>query len=167
VACDICFSEGENMTDINKMVAFNKDQVRHINLVQQMVSNFAYAVQSAALAHDESKFSDEEYLAFVDSRDSLNASKDGTDEEYQKNVKGASIQAHINNNPHHPEYWDRVGKPMPLKDIIVMFFDWYSRSVQRGTGMDGFWQYNLEKLKNQPHAIPVVEILRREIAGEP
>jgi hypothetical protein len=48
---------------------------------------------------------------------------------------------------------------MPLDQIIIMFFDWKSRSLQRGTNFQDFLPFNMEKLKNQPKAKVVVELL--------
>lgn len=150
------------MTDMKRIVAFNEDQIDHVIIVQRQVLNFCHKIMTSAIEHDRSKFSSLEYEAFVASRESLNQSKTGNDEDYQKHLKGEAIQHHIHNNPHHAEYWDKRGEKMPVHEVISMFFDWRSRSIAKGGGMEGFWEYNLAKLKNQPHAIPIVEALREE-----
>lgn len=149
---------------MEKIIAFNKDQVAHIQLVQKQALTFCNQIMLSAIMHDTSKFNDVEYKGFIDSRDSLRGSKDGQDDEYQKHFKTDAIQHHVLNNPHHPEFWDNVGEPMPVHEIISMFFDWRSRCIAKGGSMEDFWPYNIAKLTNQPHAIPIVEALKREYA---
>ena len=145
---------------MDKTIAFNQDQIDHIMRVQENVFKFCSNIIKEGIRHDESKFSKVEYDAFINSRDSLNASRDGKDEEYQKNLNSKSIQHHINENPHHPEYWNTRKKEMPIEQVIIMFFDWYSRCQQKETSMDDFWDYNLAKLETQPKAKAVVSLLK-------
>jgi len=147
--------------DLTEIVEFNKQQATHIRMVQEMVQEFCHILMRDALEHDQSKWNENEYSTFVASRKVLNQSADGKDAEYQKWTQNKAIQSHINHNPHHPEYWERIGFEMPLQDAIIMFFDWYARSKQRGTDFNQFWPYNVEKLKNQPRALAVVELLRK------
>ena len=154
------------MSDLDKIKKFNRDQIEHVRIVQEQILGFCHTLIFEAFQHDQSKWSDEEYDAFVASRESLRGSKDGTDEDYQKHLKGEAIQHHILNNSHHPEYWDKIGETMPLHEIIAMFFDWRSRSLQRKSSMDDFWKYNIDKLKNQPHAVPIVEAMKREYCDD-
>lgn len=148
--------------EIDKALAWNKEQREHEQIVQGQTWDFCNQIMTTAIKHDSSKWQDLEYKAFLDSHDSLKQSQTGTDKEYQKHLKGEAIQHHIKNNPHHAEYWDVKGETMPVYEIISMFFDWRSRSIQKGTDMEGFWEYNIAKLKNQPHAIPIVEALKAE-----
>lgn len=141
---------------------FNRDQIQHLQILQEEVLQFTTALWKAAIEHDTSKWSDVEYDAFCEARESLRGSADGKDEEYQKHFKSEAIQHHVLNNPHHPEYWDAKGERMPVVEIISMYFDWRSRCIAKGGSMDAFWDYNLAKLKNQSHAIPVVEQLRKD-----
>ena len=150
------------MPDMKKIIAFNEDQIDHVVLIQRQVLDLCNKLLVSAIEHDRSKFSELEYTAFVESRDSLNQSKDGNDAEYQKHLKGEAIQHHITNNPHHAEYWDARNEHMPFHEIVSMFFDWRSRCLAKGGNMDAFWEYNIAKLKNQPHAIAIVECLKEE-----
>jgi hypothetical protein len=136
--------------ELKKVVEFNQDQIQ--TFCNRLIDHANY--------HDISKFSEIEYQAFVDSRDTLRAATDGTDEDYQRNLKSDAIQHHITRNPHHPEYWDALGKQMPIDEAIIMYCDWKSRSVARGTEMSAFWDYNTAKLANQPLALAVVTALR-------
>ena len=148
---------------MNELKKFNRDQIQHVQTFQALLFEWVQRLVISAIEHDTSKWSDKEYDAFVAARDSLRGSKNGQDAEYQKNYQSEAIQHHVKNNPHHPEYWDARNEPMPLHEIIAMFFDWYSRCQQKNTSLDAFWQYNLAKLTNQIHAIPVVESLRRYV----
>jgi hypothetical protein len=52
---------------------------------------------------------------------------------------------------------------MPVDAAIQMYFDWKSRCIQKGNTMDGFWQYNLNKLSKQPTAKAIVIKLRQDL----
>jgi len=146
-----------------KIIAFNKDQKDHVIIFQRMIQRFCELLTEHAIFHDYSKFTDpEEYFAFIESRDSLRGSKDGKDEEYQKHLKSDAIQKHITENQHHPEYWNARNKTMPLVHVISMFFDWASRTKQKGSNMDDFWPFNMEKLVRQQHAQIIVETMKRD-----
>lgn len=81
--------------------------------------------------HDESKWSDEEYDAYVDK-----FYPDGTksEDEIHDNFAYAWLH-HLHNNPHHPQYWflrndkdhdeDRM-LDMPFNYIVEMLCDWGS-----------------------------------------
>lgn len=148
--------------NLEKIKAFNNDQKDHELLVAKQIMELVGMFLNEAITHDRSKWSDKEYDAFIDSRDSLRGSADGKDEEYQKALKGEAIQHHITENPHHPEYWDKRDQLMPVHQAIIMYFDWKSRCLAKGTSMAAFWDYNLAKLTKQPHAKVIVECLRRE-----
>ncbi len=152
---------GSNSTEADPR-NFQKDQIEHLQIVQMQVADFCHKITMSAVEHDTSKWSDLEYSAFVASRESLRASKTGQDAEYQKNLNSKAIQFHIKNNPHHAEYWDERNQKMPVHEVISMFFDWRSRCMAKEGSMDDFWEFNLAKLKNQPHAVPIVEALKEE-----
>ena len=151
---------------MENIVRWNEEQREHEQIFQRLCLDFGQSILRDAIQHDNSKWSEREYATFLDSRDSLRGSKDGQDAEYEKHYKTEAIQHHVKNNPHHPEYWDNRRELMPVKDIIAMFFDWLSRSIQRNMGMEDFWQYNLSKLTNQPHAIEIVKALRRDYGND-
>jgi hypothetical protein len=157
----------ENKSDIihrfmNDIIDWNEEQREHEQIFQQLCLEFNVFIINEAIKHDNSKWSAEEYETFLGARDSLRGSKDGTDKEYTNHYKSDAIQHHVKNNSHHPEFWDERGLPMPVVNVIAMFFDWLSRSKQRNMNMDDFWEYNISKLSNQPHAIQIVEALKRD-----
>lgn len=153
----------QTMLNKEEIVKFNKQQIEHMDLVKRLVFDFCTDIVKRTLVHDQSKFDSEEYWTFIESRESLNASKDGKDSDYQKFLNSDAIQRHIHNNPHHPEYWDERGEAMPFQEAVIMFFDWKSRSLQRGTDFNSFWDFNIAKLKNQPLALQVVSSLKATI----
>lgn len=148
--------------NIKDILKYNSEQIGHERLVMSQVLQFCNKLLQSALYHDLSKWSDKEYEAFVNSQESLKQSKDGKDEEYQKHLNSEAIQHHIKNNEHHAEYWDNLKETMPLDQAIIMYFDWKSRSLQKGSSMDDFWEYNMEKLKKQPLAKAVVELMKEK-----
>ena len=158
--------EKNETVEISKVISYNKQQIEHVRLFQQLVQEFCNELMREAINHDQSKFGEIEYETFVQSQGALNQSKTGKDQEYQKFLNSKGIQSHIQSNPHHPEYWDHRGLKMPIQQGILMYFDWLSRSIQRGTGMEAFWQFNTEKLKTQKHILPVAEAMRSTWVSE-
>jgi len=146
---------------MERVIKFNQTQLKHVSLVQELTWEFCQLLMKQAIEHDASKFSAEEYEAFLNSQESLAKAKSGTDEDYQKHFKSDAIQHHVLNNPHHPEYWDAKEQEMPLECVISMFFDWLARTIQKGGNLEDFWEYNLAKLEKQPRAKAVVELLRK------
>lgn len=144
------------------IIAFNKDQVQHVQILQKLVLQFVNDIMKESIEHDTSKWGDVEYTTFVNSRKDLNNSKNGTDANYQKNLTSEAIQHHYKNNKHHPEYWKDKENSMPVEEIIIMFFDWASRTIAKGGMLVDFWEYNISKLREckQHHAIPIVDGLR-------
>lgn len=147
---------------IERVIKYNKQQLEHIQMVQTSVHDFCDILSRETLFHDASKFSEEEYEDFVNKQDILNQTKNGLDDAYKASVKSGGINHHITNNPHHPEYWDRLGQQMPIHQAIIMYYDWKSRSAQRGTKMEDFWEHNVRKLKNHPRAFALVSALAEE-----
>jgi hypothetical protein len=150
------------MINVKEIMSWNQNQKEHEMLVSLGLFMIIQKLFQGMIIHDASKWSTGEYEEFLDAATSLRASVDGKDADYQKHLMSGAIQHHITENEHHPEYWDKRGEPMPVHEIIIMYFDWCSRAAQKGTTLDAFWDFNLSKLKKQAHAIPVVEALRRE-----
>jgi hypothetical protein len=151
----------QDMYASEKVLAFNADQLDHIRRVQGHIWEFCHLLVQRALWHDASKFEAIEYEAFLASRDSLNASKDGKDEEYQKHLRGRGIQHHLETNSHHPEFWDARKEEMPIIAAIIMYFDWLSRCEQKKADMQNFREYNYAKLKCHPGALALVKYIER------
>lgn len=155
--------------DLGNVLEFNADQLLHVRIVQQLLKHICDVLMEEALDHDKTKFRAEEFMSFLENVFVRRKAKSGTDEDYQKGLKSQGVQYHITHNQHHPEYWAARNKKMPITDVIVMYFDWMSRTVQREdpSTFNGFWEYNLDKLRGgQEHAIPIVEELRREFPPE-
>lgn len=140
---------------------YNQEQLEHIQLVQKLVFAFCNDLMERAIDHDTSKFSGKEYWTFVESKEALSKSQNGKDKDYQKYLTSDAIQHHYQNNKHHPEYWDSLKEEMPIYEAIIMFFDWYARSLQKKESFDNFWEYNLEKLSNQSEAKNLVEYMKK------
>jgi hypothetical protein len=146
---------------MEEIMNFNLDQIQHQQYLQNLVLDFVDVIVRDAIRHDETKWKENEYQQFIESRDSLRNSKDGKDSEYQKLLNSTAIQHHITENKHHPEYWTSRKMEMPIEQILLMFFDWASRCIQKGSEMSDFWDYNMQKLQEQPKAKIVVELLRK------
>lgn len=144
---------------MKKIIDWNLDQLKHVELVQRLVLQFAIRLIQSTLNHDRSKFDTKEYEGFLGVNDSLKQSNDGKDTDYQKALTQECIQAHVKSNPHHPEYWDNLGKEMPFDEAVIMYFDWMSRNIQKGTPFTNFLDYNLKKLEKHPTALAVVKTM--------
>lgn len=144
------------------VVKYNKQQIEHIKMVQEFIHEFCMKLMKEAIKHDQSKFNENEYEDFVAKQNILNTTATGLDESYKASVKSTGIQTHIKTNPHHPEYWDLLETEMPIHQAIIMYYDWKSRSQQRGTKMEDFWEHNTRKLKNHPRALTLVKLLAQE-----
>ena len=148
--------------EIQDVIKYNIQQINHIKMVQQYIHGYCNRLMTEAIDHDQSKFNKNEYEDFVSKQNILNTTTNGLDDNYKNSVKSSGIQTHIKTNPHHPEYWDELGTQMPIHQAIIMYYDWKSRSVQRGTKMEDFWEHNTRKLKNHPRALAMVELLAQE-----
>lgn len=84
----------------------------------------------------------------------------GIEWEYLRNdvepkLKQLAIDQHINNNPHHPEYWGGIDN-MPGLYIFEMVADWSAMSREfRNNLLDWF-------LENQPIKFPIESTARKE-----
>ena len=161
------FSAGETHTpELKDIQAWNLEQLKHVELVQRLLLFLTHLITERSLAHDRSKFTDEEYVTFLCSHEILNQARSGDDESYKRCFKTVAIQHHVKNNQHHPEYWDARAEPMPFLEIIIMYFDWLSRTIQKGSDYREFRDYNFKKLENQPHAKVIVESLEKQFPAE-
>lgn len=145
--------------EMKKVIDWNLDQLKHVELVQRLVLQFAMRMLQSTLNHDRSKFDTKEYEGFLGVNATLKKSKDGKDADYQKSLKQECIQHHVKGNPHHPEFWDNLGKEMPFDEAVIMYFDWMSRNIQGGKAFADFLEYNLKKLEKHPTALAVVKTL--------
>lgn len=155
--------------NLGQVLEFNADQLLHMSIFQQLIQILSGALVDEAITHDMTKFRAEEFRAFLENVNVCRESKTGNEEDYQKGYRSDGIQHHVHYSRHHPEYWSIRHLKMPFTDIIAMYFDWLSRTIQKGNTdtFYGFWDYNLEKLRNdQEHAIPIVKELRREFPPE-
>ncbi len=155
--------EEANPTILETIIPWNKDQLEHIEIVQRLCLSLHCLMMDVALSHDRSKFGSDEYETFLRSRRDMNDASHGDDTNYKKWYASNAIQKHVTTNKHHPEYWDKLDEEMPFIEIIIMYFDWLSRSSIKGNG--AYWKfrdYNMEKLSKQPHAKVIVKSLEEQ-----
>lgn len=88
-----------------------------------------------AIVHDNSKFEDDEIIAFskiVGDRTCLEHAENKLDD-----LKRQVIKIHWAKNSHHPEYYDNVSD-MPEIAILEMVCDLHARSIQNNTDLIEF-----------------------------
>ena len=89
-------------------------------------------------AHDESKFSEEEFEPYAQKW----FNNSGKTPEYEEAWKH-----HWMNNEHHPEYW--LGEDMPYIYILEMLCDWGSFSIDKGD-LSELSDFYYNKAKDDP-----------------
>lgn len=103
---------------------------------------------SFAWAHDDSKYSKEEFDAY----DAYFYGGERT-KEVEDDFKRAWLH-HIHNNPHHWQYWvlinddpeeGTIALDIPYKDVIEMICDWWSFSWKSGNLYEVFDWYDSHK----------------------
>lgn len=138
----------------NTMKAFSWlcEHVFDINCdwVKSCVVAAAYNIKK----HDESKYSDEEYVAY----DHWFYKYADEHTEYLKEEFNNAWLHHIHNNPHHWQHWvlvnddaelGAVAVKMPYEYVIEMVCDWWSFSWKTGNLFEIFDWYE----KNKDHII--------------
>ncbi len=103
---------------IDGVLEHKKQVAKHMEVV-------AHALFQRAAVHDNSKFSPEEFDAFVEATPQLKHLTYGTDEYRQslKKIKPA-LQHHYAVNDHHPEHFNSGVNEMDLIQVVEMLCDW-------------------------------------------
>jgi hypothetical protein len=111
-----------------------KDLVDHKRRVAGYLQIAANDLFRRATAHDNSKFSSEEFDAYEEAFPGLQKYAYGT-EEFKAELKKIepAIQHHYSVNDHHPEYFANGINGMSLVQILEMVFDWLAASARSKT----------------------------------
>jgi len=127
---------------------FNERIWDHQERVASTMRDISNDIEDRGDSHDSSKFSEEEYLGFVELF-GADFSMDVRSKEYQDivtNAKTSCIQAHYKNNRHHPEHHANVAD-MTLLDLIEMVCDW--KGASKSLRHKGGFRDNLAYLKQR------------------
>lgn len=120
--------------------------------------------------HDESKWSEEEFLPYAEYFY-------GDKESAKADFESAWLH-HVHNNPHHWEYWLLFNPstysfnryPMPLKYILEMILDWWSFSWKKGDLFEIFNWYQGKVAEDEfnfdPDTRKIVENILSSIRGK-
>lgn len=154
--------EEEEPPPFSEIVSWNEDQNTHVEIVQRLCLMAANFLMEIALGHDKSKFSNEEYATFINSKSALDGAEKGPDKDYKEWCTSNAIRHHVQNNRHHPEFWDAISVDMPFLEVVIMYFDWVARTLQRGGDYEDFREYNMAKLTNQPTARAIILSLEKQ-----
>jgi hypothetical protein len=108
----------------------------HMGRVRDYMRDFTDELKSRAFVHDMSKTKSPE-LEMLEEVANFNDEKYeyGTSAytDMQKNIEPL-LKAHIENNTHHPEHYERGLDDMDLYDICEMFLDWKAASEKHSSG---------------------------------
>src|SRR5690625_5155628 len=112
-----------------------KDTLRHIKRVAELLGNASIELIKRSQVHDNSKLEDPEKEYFDRLTPRLKDLTYGSDE-YQVSLKELDIALdhHYENNSHHPEHHDNGVNGMDLFDLIEMFFDWKAATERHADG---------------------------------
>lgn len=135
-----------------------RDHISNVNKALEWLLNHDFVFHSIyGLAHDESKYNEEEYDAY----DDYFYGKEGKDEDDISVIDSAFDYAwlhHIHHNPHHWQHWvlfEDEGKvkalEMPVDCVYEMIADWWSFSWKTGNLYEIFTWYDAHKEKMELH----------------
>lgn len=117
------------------MVEYLRQHIDHLNSVLEGMMALAVEMIRRAFNHDDSKMSDEELQAFVDSFGAQHSTSFGSDA-YQDSLRslGQALAHHYRNNRHHPEHFDGGVNDMNLVDVAEMVCDWVAATKRHDDG---------------------------------
>lgn len=112
-----------------------KETMKHIDRVKELISSFCDEMVKRADLHDKSKLEEIEKPYFDKYTPLLFKSKYGTPE-YMKMLDeiNFALVHHYETNSHHPQHYKNGIDDMTLFDIIEMFFDWKASSERHEDG---------------------------------
>jgi hypothetical protein len=116
------------MDKINEAQATIVNMLAHKLKVSSFLVHLAGALRMRALTHDESKWSEDEFLGFVKINRIAREYEYGSPE-YMASIKETNaVTLHYSRNSHHPEHYSSGIDDMSLLDIIEMVADWKAAS---------------------------------------
>lgn len=122
------------------------------NISDQILKDAIAVVGKNIIIHDESKYSDEEFVPYREKYfQTTKESQMG--EEYQKIIEErleVAWKHHYSVNTHHPAYWvdDQGNKvDMSLEAIIEMICDWEAMSIKFGSNTLEWYNTQADKEK--------------------
>lgn len=131
-----------------EMVRFFDERTRrHIELVQMCMHKIAPKTEheaellERAKVHDQSKYSDEEWLPYVWHTESHRCRQSGElfhlPDGMKERIRGA-IQHHFSSNRHHPGFHREIND-MTEVDLIEMVCDWTAMAIEMGGDSARAW----------------------------
>ncbi len=115
---------------------------QHIKKVQLNMQEIVTKLGYRSIGHDESKYTEAEY-ALVHNKARLNTTKYMSDA-YKKLLEDVrpAIDAHVENNSHHPQYHENGINDMDIIDLLEMLADWKAACED---SVDGSLTQSLDK----------------------
>lgn len=126
------------------------DTLLHIGRVKELIHEVGYALEVAAILHDQSKLEPPEKEVFDLYSPQLKECIYGSPE-YRKCLKemGSAVKHHYKNNRHHPEYFNLGIEEMDILDLIEMLADWKAAGERNpnNKGLAFSIEYNQNRFK--------------------
>lgn len=112
-----------------------KDTLKHIKRVNQLIGLFVIALIKRGMVHDDSKLINPEKALFDELTPKLAGVSYNSPEykEFLKELKPA-LDHHYAKNTHHPEHYPNGVNGMNLLDVVEMFLDWKAASERHDDG---------------------------------
>lgn len=112
-----------------------RETVSHVRRVSALMMQAISGLQTRAIEHDDSKFSEEEFESFAAETPLLKSLSYNTPpyEEARKRL-GVALEHHYANNRHHPEFHPNGIQDMDLLDLIEMLADWKAATERHADG---------------------------------
>lgn len=142
----------------------NRDDVirstaAHIRRVGEIMVEMSNEINKRAIAHDESKWSKEEWPLFEKSTPRL-ASLTYNSAEYKEALADikVALDHHYKVNSHHPEHFKDGINEMTLLDLVEMICDWKAATERHENGcISHSLEQNKERFKIEPQLLKILE----------
>ncbi len=115
-----------------------KDVLRHKEIVEYWMRDFATRIRMRSEIHDDSKLNDPIEKAMFDQwTPELQKREFGTPE-YKEALEGMGegLKRHYATNRHHPEHYKNGINEMTLADIVEMVCDWMAAAQRKKTAIN-------------------------------
>ena len=120
--------------------------LQHIKIMRELVSDIVVDILTRGMDHDKSKLESPEFEILI--KYPTNKTTPFASRAYSVRLEELHIalKHHYENNPHHPEHFEKGILDMTLVDLILMLLDWKSSSLLQ---TDGDILISIEKLQTR------------------
>lgn len=117
-------------------LAAEVEAYQHIMRVAHLLNEFSMTLINRGMAHDASKFDDEEIVPLSEMKriieDEGEVAYGSVTDDARKAMLRGMTDHHYKRNSHHPEHYESGVDGMTLFDLVEMFCDWKAASERHG-----------------------------------